>query len=104
LRCRAWRTHGRTHQRNGFRERDWEDPRGRGKIHNTNPLERLDGEIKRRTDVVGVFPNEAAIIRLVGSILFAQNDEWGVQRRSMTLETLGSVGDTATVSLPVVAA
>jgi transposase-like protein len=74
------------------------------KIHSTNPLERLNGEIKRRTDVVGIFPNEAAIVRLVGAILLEQNDEWAVQRRYMSLETLGSVSDTATISLPAVAA
>lgn len=63
----------------------------RAKIHSTNPLERLMGEIKRRTDVVGIFPNEAAITRLIGALLLEQNDEWAVQRRYMTLETLTAV-------------
>ena len=76
----------------------------RAKIHSTNPLERLNGEIKRRTDVVGIFPNEAAAIRLVGAILLEQNDEWAVQRRYMSLEGLAPVSDAPAVSLPTVAA
>lgn len=75
------------------------------KIHSTNPLERLNGEIKRRTEVVGIFPNEDAITRLVGAILLEQNDEWAVQRaRYMTLETIAPMSDDPIVSLPVVAA
>ena len=76
----------------------------RTKIHSTNPLERLNGEIKRRTEVVGIFPNEAAIYRLVGALLLEQNDEWALQRRYMTLETLAELGDNPNVSLPAVAA
>ncbi|MBB3898574.1 transposase-like protein [Roseococcus suduntuyensis] len=77
----------------------------RAKIHSTNPIERLNGEIKRRTDVVGIFPNEGAITRLIGAILLEQSDEWATQRaRYMTLETIGSVSHNPTVSLPDVAA
>ena len=77
----------------------------RAKLHSTNPLERLNGEIKRRTEVVGIFPNEDAIVRLVGAILLEQNDEWAVQRsRYLSLETIATLGDTAIVSLPDMAA
>ncbi len=69
-----------------------------------SPPVRLNGEIKRRSDVVGIFPNEAAVIRLVGALLLEQNDEWATQHRYMTLETLASISDDPAVSLPAVAA
>jgi putative transposase len=77
----------------------------RVKLHSTNPIERLNGEIKRRTEVVGIFPNEAAIVRLVGAILLEQNDEWIVQRsRYMSLESVAGLSDNPVVSLPIMAA
>jgi putative transposase len=76
----------------------------RAKLHSTNPLERVNGEIKRRTEVVGIFPNEAAITRLIGAILLEQNDEWAVQRaRYMTLETIAPISDDPSISLPATA-
>jgi transposase-like protein len=77
----------------------------RAKIHSTNPIERLNGEIKRRSDVVGIFPNEAAVTRLIGAILLEQNDEWAVQRaRYLSLETIAPLSDDPTSSLPLLAA
>src|SRR5437868_9863082 len=79
-------------------------PQHRPKLHSTNPLERLNGEIKRRTEVVGIFPNEDAIVRLVGAILLEQNDECAVQRaRYMSLETIAPLSDDPAVSLPAIA-
>jgi transposase-like protein len=77
----------------------------RTKLHSTNPLERLNGEIKRRTEVVGIFPNEDAAIRLIGAILLEQNDEWVVQRsRYLSLESVAALGDNPIVSLPIMSA
>jgi len=60
-------------------------------LASTNPLERLNKEIKRRSDVVGIFPNERAAARLVGAIMLEQNDEWAVSRRYMRLESITEV-------------
>ena len=52
------------------------------------PIERLNKEVKRRTNVVGIFPNEASVRRLVGAVLLEQNDDWQLQHRYLTLETM----------------
>ena len=63
----------------------------RTKLHITNPLERLNKELKRRADVGGIFPNEEAIIRLIGAVRFEQNDDWQSQHRCMQVEAFAQI-------------
>jgi putative transposase len=63
----------------------------RAKLHSTNPLERLNKEVKRRADVVGIFPGEAAIARLIGAVLLEANDEWQLQHRYMQVEAMAEL-------------
>lgn len=63
----------------------------RTKLHSVNPLERLNKEVKRRADVVGIFPNEGSIIRLIGAVLLECNDEWALQHRYMQLEAMAEL-------------
>ena len=74
------------------------------KLHSTNPLERLNKEVKRRANVVGIFPCEASIVRLIGAILLEQNDEWQLQHRYMPQATMNGLSDEATSELPQLAA
>jgi putative transposase len=63
----------------------------RAKLHSTNPLERLNKEVKRRADVVGIFPSEQAILRLIGAVLLEANDEWQLQQRYMQVEAMAEL-------------
>ncbi len=79
-------------------------PRARWtQIYSTNPLERLTAEIKRRTHVVGIFPNEPSIMRLGGAMMLEQNDEWSLKRRYKQLEGLQTLCDTVPTRLSAVA-
>jgi putative transposase len=63
----------------------------RTKLHSTNPLERLNKEVKRRADVVGIFPSEPSIVRLIGAVLLEANDEWQLQHRYMQVEGMAEL-------------
>ena len=80
----------------------------RTKLHSTNPLERLNKEVKRRADVVGIFPGEPSITRLIGAVLLEANDEWQLQHRYMQLEAMAGLAapelDTESLKLPPKAA
>ena len=60
-------------------------------MHSTNPLERLNKEVKRRADVVGIFPSEQSILRLIGAVLLEANDEWRLQHRYMQVEAMAEL-------------
>src|SRR5690606_17206564 len=62
-------------------------------IHSIYPLQRLNWQIERRTNVAGIFPIRAAVIRLVGALMLEQNDEWAVSRRYVSMESLKEICD-----------
>ena len=72
----------------------------RAKLHSTNPLERLNKEVKRRADVVGIFPNEASILRLIGAVLLEANDEWQLQHRYMQVEAMAELASSPAEAEP----
>lgn len=78
-------------------------PRALGPKRQHKPLERVNRQIKRRSDVSGILPNDEAIVRLVGALMIETNDEWTVARRCMNLETLARVTDKSNLRLPAVA-
>ena len=82
----------------GFPKEHWPQ------IASTNPLERLNREIKRRCDVVGIFLNDRAVVRLAGALMLEQNDERTVSRRYMSLESINSVSDDPIVKLSILTA
>ena len=74
------------------------------KCQSTKSPARLKGGIKRRSNVVGIFPNDAASVRLVGALLLEQNDEYAIQKRYMSLESLAPMSDNPSLKLPAIAA
>ena len=80
--------------------RSWPFPR-RTKLHSTNPLERLNKEVKRRADVVGIFPDEKSILRLIGAVLLEQHDEWQLQHRSLQLAAMAELLQPTTAEDPL---